>query len=230
MRKDNNSHADRRRRGRPVEEGAVHAASWRARAEDVVARMNSIREAWTLDSTCRAAWAAIVDLAGELTAAWPEAMARRVAGVTSPAEVSLLPWTLERPVKDALAGVVDLVKILACKITDPPEPLELAPAPATAAAAREQWLCVRMDYTRVRIAVRRGHRRRDDLRWRIDDAASRAVAAAASVWLARADSAAGDYERALALAQSVRRELLNALARALDDRTPRNHEQEDQAR
>lgn len=210
-------------RGRPTEEGSVHTLSWRAKSEDVLDRLAGLRATWIADAVWRPAWAKFVAEVGRLTSHWPNVLGLRVGGTIDPEEARVLAWSEEprvgagphpapmlRPLFQALAASTSPDEI--DRLLKPPAPLPLPKAPKTSAEARSQYLEIRALYTRERIAIRHGHRRRAELAEAIAAAQARFRSVWRTVWLAMADGVAGDPMKARALATRLHRESLETLA------------------
>jgi hypothetical protein len=268
------------RRGHPVTESPVHAAAWRARAEDVVARLDELRRLHVAAAAWRPGWRRVVDAIARLTSTWPAVIAARIDA--APADPSLLaladaprvppvpsardadaadrlirelltdvaawprderdvlvlaqrhhvseylsrraalrhgvepragrwflpspdrptpPWLdpavteacraldlaeaerrapppLMRPLLMTLSEQLDREPTLRAlsEILAEPAAVRLPPPPPTAAKARAEWLRVRTQYTRARVAVRRRHHRRAAVLVAIDAAITEARA------------------------------------------------------
>jgi hypothetical protein len=121
---------------------------------------------------------------------------------------------LMRPLLDGLADHLETDRAWAAlfRVLAPPSPRRLPPIPRTSAAARAQWLTVRTEYVRQRLAVRRGHRRRAELSALITAAFGEFRTSWWSGWPSAVLPAAGDHTQALERAEQLHAEALARLA------------------
>lgn len=137
-----------------------------------------------------------------------------------PQPPTTFPQPLVRPLLDELADMITSASSFGglAAALQAPGIERLPPAPETVDEARAQWRAARAAHRRVRIAIRRGHRRREDVTKQIPEG----IAGYRSRWWqARAELArvAGDHDQVRALAEGVRGESLErllSLAGAID--------------
>lgn len=217
MKKNNNS---ARSVGRPVEEGPVHIASWRARSEDLLDRHRLLTD-FIADEEWMPLWREAIREVARLMAGWPQHMAATIGRLEHSSEdARLYSWTVQWSWPAMVDGVVSMLGLHVEYITRAPSPLdlpELEIEPDTSAEARREWLDVRTRYTKKKIASRRHHRRRSDLRFDLENARFLFRSALVNVWLTGATRYAGDEAGARAFAENLIRESLERLAKLSGD-------------
>jgi len=207
----------RTRPGRPDSDVVIE--SWRARSEDVASRLTELQARYVPEATVGKAWRAVVRQVAAHTADWPSRLATHAAPGTTPEIRRLLAFACH-PTYPNTTPYPGILHELFTALADHFEPGALAPlaaparvrvprlSPVTSAAARAQWLALRARYVREKLAVRTGHRRREDVCQRIPEALLRFRVR----WFQR-------WPQYLATAPSVRD--AEAVAAALRDETLR---------
>lgn len=72
----------RPRGGRPVEEGPIHTAAWRAKTEDTLDRLNHLRATWLSRAELEPCWAAVVQMVATETRHWPPRLTAWLTALT----------------------------------------------------------------------------------------------------------------------------------------------------
>jgi len=127
------------------------------------------------------------------------------------AQLEAPPPAIIRHLLEELSGALEAPTERLAAVLIPPPLQKLPPSPKTSAAARKQWLEARTAYTRQRLAVRKGHRRRAELEDDLKKAIVQARTAWLNLWPFVALRSVGSERAALKEARQLRRAILSQL-------------------